>query len=86
MLFGQTLFYQRFGDLFTFSKSRTFEIQDNYYNPVGDKLFYTGEAYFNNHAKTEDGKLYYEMGRDNWVQVTSKILVGNLMFFNLEGY
>jgi hypothetical protein len=30
MSFSQTPFYQRFGALFTFSKSRTFEIQDEY--------------------------------------------------------
>lgn len=54
-------------------------------NPINDKRYYTVAKLFNSLSYTSGGKLWYKMpgARVDVVEVTSKIQVGDHMFFNI---
>lgn len=51
-------------------------------NPIGDKCFYNTNSRFAELSYNQNGKLYYDFPGGSTVQISSKISVGNHMFFN----
>ncbi|OME86436.1 MULTISPECIES: cell wall hydrolase [Paenibacillus] len=51
-------------------------------NPIADKCFYNTNTRFAQRSYTQNGKLYYNFPGGNTVVVSSKISIGEHMFFN----